>query len=912
MTSLRNVLLCAFSAITIFAAEAVLIAAPNPQISGIFPPGGTAGTTSEVTVTGSHLDPSTTLQATMFPKSMPGGIEFEIVQTAAGDEPAATSSPLRFRARIDAATPPGVYDVRTVSAQGVSQPRAFHVTRRPALEHDEAWDEAWHTGDRRAQFRLKDSASTGPADNTEGTAARRPLLADLGCVVSGSIAEKGDVDTIAFAARRGQRVIVECWAERIDSSLRGVVELMDADGRRLAVSRGFFRGDALVTTMIPADGVYVARLHDLVFAGSEEHFYRLSIDTGPRVLFSTPPAVSPQTTSNVTLHGWNLGARAIASTTLNAALTTTSIEPAKRPGNGVSAWGLEAIHVELRSPPANASNWLPIVRRPAELGVDGFAHVHPGSDVPVFVGLTALPIVLASGDNLTATDAQSVEHPAAIFGRLIGGREQHWYTFTARRGEVVWLEGLGDRLGAPIDLDLTILDAGGEVELARFTDSPQNPGGKRFPSAHVDPHGRWIAPRDGQFLVLVRNLTGGIEDDPRRIYGVTFERALPDFDIALVPRPESPSAINLQRGGRELADVVIHRRRGMEAPVRVSARALPPGVECADVWIGPGVDRAPIVFSAVDSASRGVSRIELIGVAMDHIADVNERDLNQVDVSKGGNSDSFLYTQRADAASLRAAGELAKTVRGATVVRGGLPNGSGRLAQETVLAVRGDARLRLTAAANDRAYQRGTVVTLTIDVTRVGTGEPADVELEGAGLPPLVTQQFASIDAAKSSGFLCFYLPESMPLGRYSLAVKAESTVEVTDADGAKSRAAATAFSNVVSFEVYPAPFVIKIDPRAPRKIRRGEVVQVQYEAKRQNGFIGKIHTEMVAPQGIVGLRGRGVTFISQSETGNIQIIASDDAPLGKQPFLQFEAVGTVEDKGVYRSSCFVDLEIIE
>ena len=41
-------------------------------------------------------------------------------------------------------------------------------------------------------------------------------------------------------------------------------------------------------------------------------------------------------------------------------------------------------------------------------------------------------------------------------------------------------------------------------------------------------------------------------------------------------------------------------------------------------------------------------------------------------------------------------------------------------------------------------------------------------------------------------------------------------------------------------------------------------------------------------------------------------LVANDDAPLGQIPFLQFEGLGTVEDKAIFRSSAFVYLEIIE
>ena len=74
---------------------------------------------------------------------------------------------------------------------------------------------------------------------------------------------------------------------------------------------------------------------------------------------------------------------------------------------------------------------------------------------------------------------------------------------------------------------------------------------------------------------------------------------------------------------------------------------------------------------------------------------------------------------------------------------------------------------------------------------------------------------------------------------------------------------------------------------------------------------IDKIHTEVEAPAVKVdGLRVRGVTFVGQTEEGTLQIIANEDAPLGKQPFIRLSAVGVVEDQAVYHGSCFLNLEI--
>ena len=111
---------------------------------------------------------------------------------------------------------------------------------------------------------------------------------------------------------------------------------------------------------------------------------------------------------------------------------------------------------------------------------------------------------------------------------------------------------------------------------------------------------------------------------------------------------------------------------------------------------------------------------------------------------------------------------------------------------------------------------------------------------------------------------------------------------------------------------VRPARIVLEIDPRTPTKIGRGKIIQIRFTAERKQGSSARFTRSWWPPAASSGLRGRGVTLVGQSDSGTIQVIATEDAPLGRQPFLRLEAVGTVEDQPVYRASRFVELEITE
>ncbi|MBP88390.1 MAG: hypothetical protein CMJ64_17025 [Planctomycetaceae bacterium] len=823
----------------------ICFSAEAQQLNSIFPPGAQAGTSTSVVFAGGGLEKLSAARC-----NHPG------VTFAKGEGNS-------FTVHIVPDTPPGLYDVQTIGSNGVSSARTFFVSKRNHIVEAEP----------------KDSEAT--------------QAVPLDCVISGRIA-KGDIDEFRFKAVKGDKVVIECWADRIDSSLRAMLELRDANGKRLAVNRGFFGVDPVITFAIPSDGDYIVQLHDLVYSGGDSHFYRLDIGTGPRVVFAVPPVVERGKDAQVTLYGWNLNVHfteKVAAVGPEANINTESLgsqsSPPRAPlqpeelGKPLS---FESMIVRLKAPATRA---IPAVhRRPASLAVDAFAHYYGSADVPTVLGIAAIPVALGA-DNNSANAAQVVNVPTEVAGQLTASDERDWYAIDARRGEVFYFEAFGERIDSPVDLDLSVLDSTGDIEIAAFHDEVRNVGGLRFPSAHLDPEGRWVAPADGRYLVTIRNLIGGIADDPRRVYRLSIRREEADVQLVAIAQAGSPAGINLQRGGRTVVDVLAFQRRGLTGSVRVSARNLPAGITCPDIWLGPDVTTAPLVLTADRDVDEIVTTLDLIG---------------QFD--SGG-------------------GDAIRDVQGGTMIRSGLPTGSGRLTPELPVAIAGDAGIQITANGHEIRdhhlygklkvrHSPGGVLDVAVRVDRREAGHAAPVKLVGVGLPEMIHNQTASIPAGDNKGYISFYLPHSLAVGTYTLAIRADTTVPIPGQNKAQN---VTIHSNAVTFEVHPPAFRLDLDLSAPRKIKRGEIVKVGYTTRRINGFISKIHTELAAPGKVtdVGrLRGRGVTSVGQTESGTIQIIANEDAELGTQPFLRLYGVGVLEDEAVYHGSCFLPLEIIE
>ncbi len=840
-----------------------------PVMNTVFPAGGQVGQSVEVTVSGSNLQGLRTLHCNR------PSIRCEKLE------------PSRFRLTIQAGTPPGLCDLWAVGDNGVSAPRTFAI------------------GNRAEQLEAE--------PNETATAA---MSVPLDVVINGRIDKVGDSDHFRFEARQGQRVVVECWAERIDSRLRAVLEIFDSTGRRLAVNRSYFGIDPLIDFRVPADGSYVVKVQDLISSGSAEHYYRLDIDTGPRVAFSVPSVIRRGQASRVALYGWNLTALGEPEG-VSPRTNLVGAEANNRAVRGLTPSGSPGMlfdHIDVEIPASLAEPaWpLPVRLQPAQVVLEGasFPFHLPGSHAPVIIGVTDVPVVLDRDDNHSSASAQEIVVPCEVSGQLVAGDERDWFAIPARRGEVFFIEALGQRIQSPVDLQISVFEALGQQELAQFGDEVRNIGGV-FPTSHLDPAGRWVCPADGRYLIALRNLIGGLPADPRRTYQLSVRREEPDVQLVAVPRRDDLGGLNVKRGGREVLDLFAFRRRGCDKAIRVSAKDLPAGVECPDVWLGPGVDRASVVVSADRNTAPVFGELKLEGVAEE--VHESSRQTPSAVASDG---------TRSVPATLPMISAGRRSVRGGTVVRSGTPNGWGRLTSQIPLAVAGDAPLRVTADGHETLdhhlygklkvrHSPGGVLDVAVHIERRDNGHQAPVKLIGVGLPELIRNQTAIVPAGQQKGYLSFSLPPMLAVGRYSLVVRAETTVPTPD----QKTETVMVYSNPITFDVQPAAILVEVDPFAVTRAKRGETIQVAYSAKRLNGFIGKMHTELAAPgrvTDIIGLRGRGETFTGQTEKGTLQIVINDDAPLGRQSFLRLFTVGVVEDEPVFFGSSFLPLEIVE
>ena len=112
----------------------------------------------------------------------------------------------------------------------------------------------------------------------------------------------------AFAAKAGQRLVFDLAAQRLGAKGDFALTLLDANGRTIAANAGSGgQLDPLLSFTVPADGTYRLRIAEATFAGSPDHFFRLSAGELPLVTGVFPLSVPANQESEVEVLGANLG-----------------------------------------------------------------------------------------------------------------------------------------------------------------------------------------------------------------------------------------------------------------------------------------------------------------------------------------------------------------------------------------------------------------------------------------------------------------------------------------------------------------------------------------------------------------------------------------------------------------------------
>jgi hypothetical protein len=495
-------------------AVAQQVCLPAPRLLTVTPMGGQIGSTVDVTVTHQNCEGP---QELLF--SSPK-ITAKPVVGEDGKE-----VPNRFKVTISPDAPVGVHDARLRSRLGVSAGRAFLVGALPEM-------------------------TRAKANQSPETA----WVLQTNSICNAATSKRG-IDFYSFQGVKGQRVVVDCNAARIDSKLAPVVILADSNGNDLLVNRV----SGVLDFTPPSDGTYLIKIHDLTFQGGTEYFYRLALQD----VHQPGPVPRQETTARVSSFSWPPEG-------LPAVAPGRELEPNNKPSQAQQI----TLPCDFSGSFASADD-LDIFEFEAKKGEVWWVEVASER-----LGLNTDPAVLVqrvvkTGERETVTDVAELDDIAAPMkmGTYVPASS---YT------------GPAYHAGSP--------DVIGKFEV-------KEDGLYRLQLRDLNRDAR--SQSENNYRLIVRKA----QPDFTLVAWAAHQR-LRQNDFGTIPKP-----IALRAGATMAFEVVTVRRDGFDGEIELSVDDLPPGVTASGLKIPAGKVQGMFFISASESATAAFSIAKMLGRA---------------------------------------------------------------------------------------------------------------------------------------------------------------------------------------------------------------------------------------------------------------------------------------------------------
>jgi hypothetical protein len=381
-------------------------------------------------------------------------------------------------------------------------------------------------------------------------------IEDLPVALSGALTG-GQILETTFAGAKGQRIVIEVESARLGAKLRPVIRLEDPRGVQLAWGQPqrAIGEDARIETVLPADGQYTIRLHDLLYRGAGPGFFRLKVGDLHYADLAFPLGVERGKETDV----------ALVSTSLPADAKT---------------------HVGPNDFDAGSQIAAPL---PAVPGMTG--------DRPL-VSVSSFPELVETAAEGGAMQTLP-QPPAAVSGRLAKAGEEDRYAVEVTPGTKIRVSVVARQAGSPLDGVLSLRNEQGG-QLAANDDRP----GMADPGLDFD-----VPANVSKVVVALRDLLRRGGDD--FVYRIAVENlSRPRFSLTI-----DADRINVPAGATQVLQVQA-QREGYNGPIELSLEKLPEGVKADGITIAAGEAIGLLTLTAApEAAGRGV--VSVVGRAAD-------------------------------------------------------------------------------------------------------------------------------------------------------------------------------------------------------------------------------------------------------------------------------------------------------
>jgi len=458
---------------------------------------------------------------------------------------------------VDADAAPGRREIRLLTNTGLTNPMVFQVGTMPEVY----------------ELEPNDDQAYPPLPNMPKLVSLptdKPLETPV--LLNGQIMP-GDVDRFRFSARQGQHLVIEAHArslipylaDAVPGWFQATVALYDAQGREVAFADDYrFNPDPVLFYQIPRSGDYELEIRDSIYRGREDFVYRVAVGEEPYVTQAFP-----------------LGGREGVNTVA-----------------AVAGWNLPQGSLPLDTAPGGDS-----IRQTT---------CHQGGlcSNPVSYEVDTLPECDESESNDTIENAQRIELPKIVNGRMDKPGDLDVFAFRASAGQKIVAEVYGRRLNSPLDSLLRLTDASGKV--LELNDDYMLKEGQLHVNMmglnthHADSYLMAEVPQAGMYYVQLADSQrhGG------QAYAYRLRVAVAQGDFAL---RVAPSSISTRAGGVVPISVHALRKDGYDGDIEIVLKNAPAGFELEGGRIPAGRDSVRMTLTAPPKATPGPMSLHFEG-----------------------------------------------------------------------------------------------------------------------------------------------------------------------------------------------------------------------------------------------------------------------------------------------------------
>ena len=239
---------------------------------------------------------------------------------------------------------------------------------------------------------------------------------------------------------------------------------------------------------------------------------------------------------------------------------------------------------------------------------------------------------------------QLLTPPCELIGLFPAAGQALTFTFAAKKGEVLWLDVLSNRLGHATDPEMVLekmdkpdaADKAASGEKATFIaeapDIDSSPSAAGFALNVRDGFIRFDAKEDGLYRVSLRDIFNTGANSPRLPYCLNIRKDPADFQLVALPdqgpraRPPTSVAIappTVLRGGVGTVRVFAQRQLGFTGDIALTAEGLPEGVTCPGAILGNGDECVSLAFCATEKATPWAGFVRVTGTSKINGKDVS-------------------------------------------------------------------------------------------------------------------------------------------------------------------------------------------------------------------------------------------------------------------------------------------------